>query len=400
MPGQKKPEDADIYNTTEQAHDDVLIEPTLDERGRQAFAKHLRQFVFGPARMVAARAYQQRVVPANAAAGGEPLDRKAARKALLDEPEYQFFSDLHRVSQELIWNSVADTLDREVPHLKAQFQSLHDSASQRHGSLSLNPELAIPKYLLAMDTHCMPGSYHTEWSDGDLANGALYDRGAFLYAPSGGPRGDGAGRASLAFYRREHPLARPTRILDLGCATGGPLLPYAEAFPDAELHGLDIGAPLLRFGHLRAEKLGIPIHFRQADAAATGYPDDHFDLIVSHIVFHETSAAAVPAIIREARRILKPGGVFLFVDLPNVAAIPDVFQQVVFDGDAHYNNEHFWMRMHDLDWPQIYQRAGFAAANIKPGYAPMQTYIPAGSANPQAQWVSGMFGFFALQAIK
>ena len=168
----------------------------------------------------------------------------------------------------------------------------------------------------------MPGSYHTEWSEGDLANGALYDRGAFLYAPSGGPRGDGAGRASLALYRRDHPQANPARILDLGCATGGPLLPYAEAFPQAELHGVDVGAPLLRFGHLRFEKAGIPIHFRQADAAATGYPDDHFDLIVSHITFHETSAAAVPAIVKEAHRILKPGGVFLFVDLPNVAIDP------------------------------------------------------------------------------
>jgi SAM-dependent methyltransferase len=389
-----------VYNTTDQSRDDVLIEPTLDERSRQAFAKHLRQFVFGPARMNAARAYQQRVVPANTAAGRAPLDRRSAREALLREPEYQFFSDLHRVSQEMIWNSVTDTLDREVPRLKEDLRALQSSVGKTRGSLTLDPQLKIPKYLLAMDTHCMPGSYHTEWSEGDLANGALYDRGAFLYAPSGGPQGDGAGRASLALYRRDHPQANPARILDLGCATGGPLLPYAEAFPQAELHGVDVGAPLLRFGHLRAEKAGIPIHFRQADAAATGYPDDHFDLVVSHITFHETSAAAVPAIVKETHRILKPGGVFLFVDLPNVAAIPDVFQQVVFDGDAHYNNEHFWMRMHDLDWPAIYQRAGFAPGNIKPGFAPMQMYVPEGSANPQPKWVSGMFGFFALAATK
>jgi len=31
-----------MYNTTEQSLDDVLLQPTLDERGRQAFAKHLR----------------------------------------------------------------------------------------------------------------------------------------------------------------------------------------------------------------------------------------------------------------------------------------------------------------------------------------------------------------------
>jgi SAM-dependent methyltransferase len=391
-----------VFNTTEQTHEDVLIAPTLDERNRQAFAKHLRQFVFGPVRGAAAQAFQQRVAPANATAA---KDRKAAREALLAEPEYQFFSDLHRVSQELIWNSVSDTLDRASEGLKAQFRALGAVAANGRacrGSLSLDASVAVPKYLLAMDTHCMPGSYHTEWSDDDLANGALYDRGAFLYAPSGGPRGDGAGRASLEHYRRLNPHAKPRRILDLGCATAGPLLPIAAAFPDAELHGLDIGAPLLRFAHLRAEQLGVPIHFRQADAACTGYPDAHFDLIVSHIMFHETSAAAAPAIVAEAHRILAPGGVFLFVDLPNPAFIPDVFQQVVFDGDAHYNNEHFWMRMHDLDWPGIYSRAGFAPERVQLGMAPIPMYVPPSSANPDGpgQWVPGRFGFFAVHATK
>ncbi len=389
-----------MYNTTEQTLDDVLIAPTLDERGRQTFAKHLRQFVFGPARIAAARVFNERVVPANNAAGGAPLDRRSARAALLEVPQYQFFSDLHRVSQELIWNSVSDTLDRESSRLKQEFRALEAAGAKRKGSLTLDPALQIPKYLLAMDTHCMPGSYHTDWSEDDLSNGALYDRGAFLYAPSGGPQGDGAGRASLAFVQGLSPTLQPQRILDLGCATGGPLLPFAAAYPQAELHGVDVGAPLLRFGHLRAEKLGIPVHFRQADAAATGYPDNHFDLIVSHIMFHETSAAAVPAIIKEAHRILKPGGVFAFVDLPNVALIPDVFQQVVFDGDAHYNNEHFWMRMHDVDWMGSYERAGFARESVKPGFAPIPMYVPRGSSNPQSKWVPGMFGFFAVHATK
>ena len=134
-----------MYNTTDQSRDDVLIDPTLDERSRQAFAKHLRQFVFGPARQNAARIFQQRVVPANAAAGGAPLDRRSAREALLREPEYQFFSDLHRVSQEMIWNSVTDTLDREVPQLKEQFRALQSSGGKAGGSADPRPAAEDPE---------------------------------------------------------------------------------------------------------------------------------------------------------------------------------------------------------------------------------------------------------------
>ena len=40
----------------------------------------------------------------------------------------------------------------------------------------------------------------------------------------------------------------------------------------------------------------------------------------------------------------------LHLDLPPPNLLPDPFTKVIFDGDAFYNNEPFWMRMHDLDW--------------------------------------------------
>jgi len=387
-----------MFNTAEQASDELGFEPTLDERNRQAFAKHLRQFVFGPARNAAARAFRERVVP-DRAADAPPLDRKTARKALLAEPEYQFFSDLHRVSQELLWNSVADTLDREAPRLREAFRQL-PPPEERLGSLQLTPALETPRYLRAMDTHCMPGGYHTDWTDDDLANGALYHRGSFLYSPAGGPRVDGAGRASLAWYRRFSPDAQPERILDIGCGAGAPMLPWAEAFPGAELHGVDVGAPLLRFAHLHAERLGVAMHFRQADAADTGYPDAHFDVVLAQIMFHETSARAVPAILREVHRVLRPGGVFVVVDLPDASRIPDVFSQVVLDGDAHYNNEHFWMRMHDLDWPRMFEKAGFERDQVQIGATPIQVYTPPDDDGAPGRWADGHFGFLAVHATR
>ena len=34
------------------------------------------------------------------------------------------------------------------------------------------------------------------------------------------------------------------RILDFGCTVGNIMLPYAEAFPGAEIHAVDVSAPL------------------------------------------------------------------------------------------------------------------------------------------------------------
>lgn len=380
----------------EQDATQMLMRPSLDERGRQTFAKHLRQFVFGPVRAAAQRAYAARVAPrlAHESAGG--ARREQARAALLHEAEYQFFADLHRISQEQIWNSTAETVERHALDLRDAWRAI----GRPRGSLTLDPAMTVPDYLRRMDTHCMPGSYYGEWLEDDLANGALYQRGSFLYAPSGGPDIDGAGQASLALLRGALPDFAPRRILDLGCGTCGPLWPYFSAFPQAEIHGLDIGAPLLRFAQLAAERRGLALHLRQADAARTGYETGSFDLVTAHIMFHETETEAVPALLAEAQRILRDDGVLLIVDLPDAGRIPDVFQQVIFDGDAHYNNEHFWQRMHQLDWQAALERAGFPAEQISLTSAPMMLYQPPGEDGSPPRWTAGRFAYFAVLARK
>lgn len=378
-----------MYDTAEQTPADHLLHPDLDERGRQAFAKHLRQFVFTAARGAAQNAFAQRVAPGLAQADPAAVrDRKRVRAALVEEPEYQFFSDLHRISQEMIWNSVLDTLDRTEPELRARFRAL---AGKARGTLQVDPDLEIPRYLSAVDIHCMPGGYPRSEDAEDLIAGALYDRGGYLYSPGNGAQRGGLGRSSLAYLRRVLPDFRPKRILDLGCGIGGPTLAYSEAFPDAEIHALDAGAAMVRYGHLRAETLGHVIHFSQQDAAHTNFAPGSFDLVLSHIMFHESSATAAPAIIAECRRLLAPGGVMLHVDLPPPDRLPDVYTRVIFDGDAYYNNEPFWMRMHDLDWPAMLRDAGFDPARTQLALTPVQVLLPPADGQSQGRWVDGPF---------
>jgi len=386
-----------MYDTAEQTPDDHLLHPDLDERSRQAFAKHLRQFTSTAVRDAAQRAFAQRVVPAlEKLDPAAARDRERVREALLDEPEYRLFSDLHHISQEQIWKASADSVAREAAALRDAFLAIREPK----GSLALDPQLEVPGYLRRVDAHGMPGSDHADWTADDLTYGALYELGSFLQAPGGGPSSDGAGRTSVQFLREHLPGFTPKRMLDLGCGTCSPLMAWARAFPDAEIHGLDVGAPVLRYAHLRAQTQGVSLHLKQADAAKTGYDSGYFDLVTSHSMFHETEADAVPTILAEAHRVLAPGGVLLIVDLPDVGRVPDAFQQVVFDGDAYFHNEHFWMKMHDLDWFAKLQGAGFPADGIEIGFAPMHVPVPPDEQQATEDWSAGRLGFFAALARK
>ena len=184
----------------------------------------------------------------------------------------------------------------------------------------------------------MPGGYCGERGADDLAVGALYDRGVYLYALGMmGPYNDDIGGSAAKYVRDHFPQFRPKRILDMGWTVGHSTLPFVDAFPDAEVHAIDVGAPLLRYAHARAESLGRKVHFSQQDASRTNFPDGHFDLICSSILFHETSAKALPAIVRECHRLLAHEGLAVHGDLPPFWAM-DEFNQFMLDCETWYND--------------------------------------------------------------
>ena len=375
---------------------EVFPRPSHDEAARQRFAMGFRQYLFGPLREAVGQAFYASVAPAYENREGQPLsDRRAAREEILKLPSYQYFSDLHRISQEMIWNSVIDTLDRNEDSLRRAYRELGD---ERLGSLELDPELEIPKYVSAIDIHCMPGNYQASTGDDDVLTGALYDRGGFLYGPGGGPEGDGIGRTAIAFFREHFKGREPRRILDMGCGIGGPTGPWVDAFPDAQVHGIDIGPSMLRYGHMRAEAMGRGIHFSQQNAEHTRFADASFDLIVSHIMFHETSAKAIAPILAECRRLLAPGGVMLHLDLPPPSLLPDIYTKIIFDGDAHYNNEPFWMRMHDIDWAESMAAAGFEPDRIQVTITPALLFSPPTPDQPEGAWQPGRLAFSVMAA--
>ena len=123
----------------------------------------------------------------------------------------------------------------------------------------------------------------------------------------------------------------------MGCSAGSASVPYAESFPDAEVHAIDIGSGMLRYAHARAESLGVAVHFHQMDAAATGFPDAYFDLIVSHNMMHEISDATRLGMLRETWRLLAPGGVAVHQDVPLRFAGLSEFQKFEMSWDTRNN---------------------------------------------------------------
>jgi ubiquinone/menaquinone biosynthesis C-methylase UbiE len=352
-----------MSETAVQTSHALLPRATQDELARQSFVRDLKRIIATQLTPGVREVYENRVLPRfHEVHGRDPQDRHELRAEMMNDGYVQMWSAVRRISQELLWNAVGDSVERQLDEL---VDATHRPADAG-GSVTLTPDLAVPSYLTAVDIHCMPTGYYKEIRDGDdVFAGALYDRGVYVYTMGQlGALNDDKGRAIIEHYLdQEHPDFAPRRILDMGCAVGHSTIPYVEAYPDAEVHALDIGAPMVRYAHARAEALGRKVHFSQQNAEDTTFEDASFDLIVSHILMHETSADGLRAIFAESFRLLAPGGIMIHAELPQYHGI-DVFTQFMLDWDTYNNNEPFWGAMRDTDLAGLAVAVGFAPENV------------------------------------
>jgi ubiquinone/menaquinone biosynthesis C-methylase UbiE len=233
----------------------------------------------------------------------------------------------------------------------------------RTGSLTLDSAVSLPRYHAAADIHLQPGGYHGDQAGNDVSAGAVYDQGINLYMGGAlGPENDLMGATLVAYLREHHPKFRPRRMLDMGCAIGNSTLVWARAFPRAEVHAIDVGAPVLRYAHARAQALGAAVHFRQANAEHTPYDAGSFDLVVSHIMLHETSKSALVRIMQECHRLLRPGGLMLHLEIPRGKTVVEKFMH---NWESYNNNETFCRYMTNIDLKSEAVKGGFDAARAR-----------------------------------
>lgn len=343
----------------------VLPQTNHDELSRQHFVRSFKEHIVDALHPGLKLAYEKRGKPKFVAQHRrEPASIQEVGEAMKPDQHYQAWSSLLRTSQEMMWSSTQIPVERAINERAASA-----SGQELLGNLTLDPALKIPSYHTAVDIHCQPGGYHTEYVENDVAQGAIYDRAVYIYAMGQmGLCNADMGDSTVAWLKQSHPDFNPSRILDMGCSVGHSTLPYSNAYPEAEMHAIDVAAPMLRYAHARASSMGSAVHFSQQNAECTEFETESFDLVVSHILLHETSSAAIKNVISECYRLLKPGGWMLHVETPPYEGM-EPFDTFIFDWDSENNNEPFWRKSHQLDLEALAKGAGFT-------HKPLQIMVP------------------------
>jgi SAM-dependent methyltransferase len=351
----------------EQTRHPMLPVQTHDELARENFARSFKKVVFNHLTPGVRDIWEHRVGPEfEAKEGRPPADRHEIRKVMMNDSYVKMWCSLRRVSQELLWDAVSENVERQRDDLIEKAKKM-----EGEGTLKLDPSVAVPRYISAVDIHLMPTGYWQDTCEDDVASGALFDRGVYVYASGQlGQLNDGYGNTIVDnFLKVEYPELQPKRILDVGCTAGGSMLKFIDTYPDAEVHGIDVGAPVLRYGHARMKGLGRVAHFHQMNGEATTFPDGHFDIVYSTILMHETARTALRNIFAESYRTLAPGGIMIHAEFPQYEGL-DAFTQFMLDWDTYNNNEPFWGAMHDTDLEALATSVGFDRSNVRTVYVP------------------------------
>jgi ubiquinone/menaquinone biosynthesis C-methylase UbiE len=334
---------------------DMKPELTPEDAARERFVSGLRRFVLNDLAADLRLAYERRVAPAFVRSQGRPpADGAEIHKAMRTDPAFQSYSAMRVQAQRMVWSSVAPVVQRE----RDKRRKIAERVAQGAGSLSLDDTLEVPRNVTAIDVHLMPGSY----AGGEgMDAGAVYDQGLVVFSMGlMGENLDDIGRSMAAYVSAKYPSFKPAMILDVGCTIGHNSLPWKARYPQAQVHAIDVAAPVLAYGSVRAKLQGHEIHFHQMSADALAFPDASFDLVFSSMFLHELSKQTRARLFTEARRVLRPGGLMLHMELPPNSQV-NPFEGFYLDWDSYYNEEPYYKGYRDEDPKELCLGAGFAA---------------------------------------
>jgi ubiquinone/menaquinone biosynthesis C-methylase UbiE len=233
-----------------------------------------------------------------------------------------------------------------------------------------NTQLSYPDYYLQ--------SFHA-YDEGDLCWDAAFEVEVAAQAvhagiwPEAGVQGDSKLRQSYHNIIKEKIAIQPQDILDLGCSVGMSTFALQELYPSARITGLDLSPYFLAVANYNSRQRQSKINWRHARAESTGLPDASFDLVSTFLVFHELPQEVAQQILREVRRLLRPGGYFSLMDMnPKSEAYAKMppYILTLLKSTEPYMDEYF-----ALDIEQELVKAGFNSPTITPNSPRHRTVV-------------------------
>ena len=235
--------------------------------------------------------------------------------------------------------------------------------------LHLNPDLDIPAWWSDHWIHRTTGGW-----DGHAYMGYVHGEIIYNYMLTV-VFGD-------VFKQRREAVAEAPKdhykdILDMGASSGHCMVALQQTYPDAQLTGIDLSARMLENAYRVAKSEGWSWKLYQQNAADTTFEDNSFDLVTSYAVFHEVPEVTVRDILKEAYRLVRPGGDIVMVDVTRYSNLEPLKVWQV-DYSATYSGEPFWRETALLDFADIAREVGFVDVKSVSGphnVHPHQHYI-------------------------
>jgi methyltransferase-like protein/SAM-dependent methyltransferase len=131
------------------------------------------------------------------------------------------------------------------------------------------------------------------------------------------------------------PDFRTARVLEIGCASGGNLLPQALSYPKASFTGLDLSADQVALANKQKEALGLKnVEFRQQDILAFDLKKEKgkYDYIIAHGVFSWVPEKVRVALLELCSAALTPEGlaVISYNTLPGWNAVRSLREMMLY----------------------------------------------------------------------
>ncbi len=194
---------------------------------------------------------------------------------------------------------------RDLPDTTTRRTSRDWNSAREAAAAPEAPGFDLPDYY-TQDFHYQTGGYLTEGS------ARLYDvqvETLFYGAASAMRR---AGLRPIAEYVRGRDQ-RQLSLVDVACGTGRLLRDIRLAFPAMQLSGVDLSAAYLEEARRHMGRLR-PVHLKHANAEALPFDTASQDIVVCVFLFHELPPDVRRVVTAEIARVLKPGGLFVFID--------------------------------------------------------------------------------------